>query len=197
MKALRLGTRGSQLALWQARTTAALLERAGGPLCEVVVIKTSGDRLAEAPLSEVGGKRLFKSAPQSRAEIHRALVDGVPYAMLVNLVDQLGALSPDDVAAAVGISGRTLRRHQEQPHKTMPPDLASRLDFMLARPPLPPSGAYHFGDARLVGLARREEAPDLDEVLTRLPDLRILRLRYQAGQFSVEDRTEQTMRGRE
>ena len=59
MKALRLGTRGSQLALWQARTAAALLERAGGPPCEIVVIKTSGDRLAEAPLSEVGGKRLF------------------------------------------------------------------------------------------------------------------------------------------
>lgn len=59
MKALRLGTRGSQLALWQARAAAALVERAGGPPCEVVVIKTSGDRLAEAPLSEVGGKRLF------------------------------------------------------------------------------------------------------------------------------------------
>jgi len=59
VKALRLGTRGSQLALWQARAAAALVERAGGPPCEVVVIKTSGDRLAEAPLSEVGGKRLF------------------------------------------------------------------------------------------------------------------------------------------
>ena len=70
MKALRLGTRGSQLALWQARTTAALLERAGGPRCEVVVIKTSGDRLAEAPLSEVGGKRLFVK------EIEDALLRG-------------------------------------------------------------------------------------------------------------------------
>jgi putative toxin-antitoxin system antitoxin component (TIGR02293 family) len=75
---------------------------------------------------EVVGRRLFKSPPRSRAEIHRALVDGVPYAMLVNLVGQLGALPPDDVAAAVGISGRTLRRHQEQPDRTMPPDLASR-----------------------------------------------------------------------
>jgi hypothetical protein len=79
----------------------------------------------------------------------------------------------------------------------LPPEFAERLDFLLARPSLPPSGAYRFGDARLVGLARREEAPDLDEVLTRLPDLRILRLRHQAGQFSVEDRTEQTMRARE
>jgi hydroxymethylbilane synthase len=59
VKALRLGTRGSQLALWQARTAAGLVERAGGPPCEIVIIKTSGDTLAEAPLSEVGGKRLF------------------------------------------------------------------------------------------------------------------------------------------
>jgi hypothetical protein len=79
----------------------------------------------------------------------------------------------------------------------LPPDLASRLDFLFARPSLPPSGAYRFGDARLVGLARREEAPDLDEVLSRLPELRILRLSHKAGQFSIEDRTEEFTRGRE
>ena len=82
--------------------------------------------VASSGAIEIVGRRLFKSPPQSRAEIHRALVKGVPYAMLVNLVGQLGALSVDEVAAAVGISGRTLRRHQEQPGKTMPPDLASR-----------------------------------------------------------------------
>src|SRR3954454_4999745 len=56
---VRLGTRGSQLALYQATTVARRLAEAGGPRCEIVVIKTSGDRLQEAPLSEVGGKRLF------------------------------------------------------------------------------------------------------------------------------------------
>ena len=55
----RLGTRGSQLALYQARAVATLLEQTGGFHCEIVVIKTSGDQLQEAPLSEVGGKRLF------------------------------------------------------------------------------------------------------------------------------------------
>lgn len=59
MATLRLGTRGSQLALFQARTTASLLERHAAIGCEIVVIKTSGDRLAEAPLSDIGGKRLF------------------------------------------------------------------------------------------------------------------------------------------
>jgi hydroxymethylbilane synthase len=56
---LRLGTRGSQLALWQANTVAARIVEAGGPPCRIVVIKTSGDRLQDAPLSEIGGKRLF------------------------------------------------------------------------------------------------------------------------------------------
>jgi hydroxymethylbilane synthase len=56
---LRLGTRGSQLALWQANTVAARIAAAGGPSCRIVVIKTSGDRLQDAPLSSVGGKRLF------------------------------------------------------------------------------------------------------------------------------------------
>ena len=59
MTTLRLGTRGSQLALFQATTTAALLKTHIGIDCEIVVIKTSGDRLADAVLSEVGGKRLF------------------------------------------------------------------------------------------------------------------------------------------
>ena len=56
---IRLGSRGSQLALYQARLVAGLLAQAGGPPCEIVVIKTSGDLLQTAPLSDVGGKRLF------------------------------------------------------------------------------------------------------------------------------------------
>jgi hydroxymethylbilane synthase len=56
---LRLGTRGSQLALFQANSVADLLRDRAGVACEIVVIKTSGDRLAEASLSEIGGKRLF------------------------------------------------------------------------------------------------------------------------------------------
>jgi len=56
---LLLGTRGSQLALWQANTVAERLAANGGPPCRIVIIKTSGDRLQDAPLSQAGGKRLF------------------------------------------------------------------------------------------------------------------------------------------
>jgi hydroxymethylbilane synthase len=56
---LRLGTRGSPLALWQAGAVADAIVRTGGPRCRIVVIKTAGDRLQSAPLAEIGGKRLF------------------------------------------------------------------------------------------------------------------------------------------
>ena len=55
---IRIGTRGSQLALWQARTVATALEGIGAA-AELVIIRTTGDRLQESPLSQAGGKRLF------------------------------------------------------------------------------------------------------------------------------------------
>ncbi|MBA2356468.1 MAG: hydroxymethylbilane synthase [Acidobacteria bacterium] len=66
----RIGTRGSALALWQATTVKSLLEAAGVAPCEIVVIKTDGDRLQDAPLSAIGGKRLFVK------EIEDALLQG-------------------------------------------------------------------------------------------------------------------------
>jgi hydroxymethylbilane synthase len=45
--------------LWQANAVAARIAETGGPPTRIVTIKTSGDRLQDAPLSEVGGKRLF------------------------------------------------------------------------------------------------------------------------------------------
>jgi hydroxymethylbilane synthase len=67
---LRIGTRGSELALFQANAVAAAMQRSAGVLCEIVIIKTSGDHLAEATLSEIGGKRLFVK------EIEDALLSG-------------------------------------------------------------------------------------------------------------------------
>jgi hydroxymethylbilane synthase len=68
-KPLRIGTRGSQLALWQARAVATRLEAFGFD-AELVLIKTSGDRLQSAPMSEAGTKRLFVK------EIEDALLAG-------------------------------------------------------------------------------------------------------------------------
>ncbi len=51
---MRLGTRGSHLALWQAHAVARAIECAGGPRCEIVVIRTSGD---EASTTSDGGRQ--------------------------------------------------------------------------------------------------------------------------------------------
>lgn len=70
---LRLGTRGSPLALAQARQTQALLAgvlEVAPERIEIRVIKTTGDMIRDRPLSEVGGKGLFTK------EIERALEDG-------------------------------------------------------------------------------------------------------------------------
>jgi hydroxymethylbilane synthase len=88
---LRLGTRGSQLALWQANTVAARIAATGGPPCRIIVIRTTGDRLHDAPLSEVGGKRLFVK------EIEEALLNG-EIDLAVHSSKDMPALLPDGLA---------------------------------------------------------------------------------------------------
>jgi hydroxymethylbilane synthase len=67
---LRIGTRGSELALFQADAVATQLRANTTVECETVVIRTSGDTLADASLAQIGGKRLFVK------EIEDALLEG-------------------------------------------------------------------------------------------------------------------------
>src|SRR6056297_163874 len=70
---LKIGTRGSPLALAQAHETRARLSRAfdlPDSAFEIVVIKTTGDRIIDRPLKEIGGKGLFTR------EIEDALLSG-------------------------------------------------------------------------------------------------------------------------
>jgi len=66
---LKLGTRGSPLALAQARIVAARLRTLGAEV-EIVPMRTEGDRLLDAHLASVGGKGLFVT------EIEEALLGG-------------------------------------------------------------------------------------------------------------------------
>jgi hydroxymethylbilane synthase len=68
-RAVRLGTRGSALALTQSRWVAAQLERSGVSVT-LQIIRTQGDEVTETPLPEIGGKGLFTAA------LDRALLDG-------------------------------------------------------------------------------------------------------------------------
>ena len=68
---LRIGTRGSMLALAQAQLVQRLLAEAHGVVSEaieIVVITTSGDRLTDRPLSEAGGKGLFSKEIEAALE---------------------------------------------------------------------------------------------------------------------------------
>ncbi|BAT72564.1 hydroxymethylbilane synthase [Thermosulfidibacter takaii ABI70S6] len=56
---IRIGTRGSKLALWQANHVKEQIERKLGWEVELVIIKTKGDKITDVPLAKVGGKGLF------------------------------------------------------------------------------------------------------------------------------------------
>jgi hydroxymethylbilane synthase len=70
MPPLRLGTRGSPLALIQANMVKDALFAAHGVACEIHVIRTTGDRVQDRALAEIGGKALWTK------ELDRALLDG-------------------------------------------------------------------------------------------------------------------------
>jgi hydroxymethylbilane synthase len=90
---VRLGTRGSRLALVQCEQVAAAL-RAHGARVEVVVIRTSGDRLAQVALADFGGKALFVK------EIEEALLAGQVDVGVHSLKDMPAALPAGLVLAA-------------------------------------------------------------------------------------------------
>ena len=57
---IKIGTRGSKLALWQANWVKSVLEQNFPPTpIELIVIKTQGDKILDVPLAKVGGKGLF------------------------------------------------------------------------------------------------------------------------------------------
>jgi hydroxymethylbilane synthase len=59
MRILRIGTRGSLLAKWQAESIRKKLFAATGMDAEIVVIKTAGDKMQQVPLTQIGGKGIF------------------------------------------------------------------------------------------------------------------------------------------
>ena len=59
MKPLRIGTRGSVLALWQAHNAARTLRGTTGVEPEIVIIKTSGDKFQQTSFSQIGTKGVF------------------------------------------------------------------------------------------------------------------------------------------
>ncbi len=66
---IRIGTRGSKLALWQAQHVKEMIEERSHHQAELVIIKTKGDKIQDTPLARIGGKGLFVK------EIEKALLE--------------------------------------------------------------------------------------------------------------------------
>lgn len=88
---LRLGTRGSPLALAQARMAAAAIEQANGwspGAVELVLVRTTGDIVQDRPLHEIGGKAVFTK------ELDAALIDKRIDCAVHSMKDVETALAP-------------------------------------------------------------------------------------------------------
>ena len=147
MSSLRIATRQSALALWQAQHVAALLRR-HHPRTEVTLVEmtTAGDRFLHAPLAQIGGKGLFIK------EIEQAILDGRARLAVHSLKDMTSALPETLCLAAVP--------EREDPRDAFVSSPGAKLSDL-------PQGAA-VGTSSL----RRQ-----CQLLERRPDLRIVSLR--------------------
>src|ERR1041385_6284025 len=88
MAKLKIGSRGSQLALWQGEHVAALL-RDQGHSVDIEIIKTTGDKITSVALAKVGTKGMFTK------EIEEALADNRVDLAVHSLKDVPTDLAPE------------------------------------------------------------------------------------------------------
>jgi hydroxymethylbilane synthase len=97
---IKIGTRGSALALWQANEVKRRLEEAhSGLKAELVIFKTRGDSILDRPLSEVGGKGLFTK------ELEDAMLRGDIQLAVHSLKDMPTALPEGLILGAIPARG--------------------------------------------------------------------------------------------
>jgi hydroxymethylbilane synthase len=100
--AIRIGTRGSPLALAQANAVKAALFTEGAEEPEVVPIRTTGDRIIDRPLATAGGKGLFTK------EIDEALLAGT-VALAVHSAKDMPTILPDGIVIAACLKRADVR----------------------------------------------------------------------------------------
>src|SRR5262245_11407191 len=96
MKSLKIGTRGSRLALWQANWVKDLLIGANpGLQVELVIVKTQGDQIQDRPLAQIGGKGLFVK------ELETSMLEGQTDLAVHSMKDMPGLLPEGLLIAAI------------------------------------------------------------------------------------------------
>ena len=119
MTTLKLGTRGSPLALVQAGLVRDALRAAHEIAVEVVVVVTTGDRVQDRPLAEIGGKALWTKeldaallsgridlAVHSMKDVETRLADGVVIAAMLPRADVRDRLIGAESVAGLGLGAR-------------------------------------------------------------------------------------------
>jgi len=157
---LKLGTRGSKLALWQAHHVRDRLLASGVSAVELVIIKTTGDRIQDVALSQVGGKGLFVK------EIEEALLSGAIDLAVHSMKDMPSEL-PDGLTIGAVPERETPLDAWVLPDGVgfaLDPAMAGRADAFLAAVP---QGA-------IIGTSSLRRASQLK---VRRPDLDIIPLR--------------------
>ena len=148
---LRIATRKSPLALWQAEHVAARLRQVHPDLqVELVGLVTRGDRILDSPLAKIGGKGLFVK------ELEQSLLEGRADLAVHSMKDV-----PVDFPPGLGL---TVILAREDPHDAFVSLRYSQLDTLPA-------------DARIGTASLRRQC----QLLARYPDWRISPLRGQVG----------------
>lgn len=151
-RALRIGTRGSDLALWQAHRVAGLLEQRLGVPSEIVIVRTSGDRIQHVAFHKMEGKGFFTKELQ--LELVEERVD-----LVVHSLKDLPTEGPDGLAVAAI------------------PERATAADLLLAREGLlEVTEANPFGlpPGAVVGTSSLRRT---SQVLARCPEVSVTALR--------------------
>ena len=143
---LRIATRGSPLALWQARHVAEALGAYAGPdAIELVLVETTGDQVRDRPLAQIGGDGLFTK------EVQRALLDGRADIAVHSLKDLPTEATPGIVLAAVparGPTGDALVSLKYPSFDALPPDALVATGSLRRQAQI----RWHRPDIRLTGI---------------------------------------------
>ncbi len=148
---LRLGTRGSDLALWQARRIAGRVERELGVACEIVIVRTQGDRIQNVAFHKMEGKGFFTK------ELQEALLDR-RIDLVVHSLKDLPTEEPAGLAVVAV------------------PERERSADLLLARPGVldPAAAGLGLAAGAVVGTSSLRRAA---QVLASAPAVRITALR--------------------
>ena len=147
MNRIRIATRGSSLALVQARHIAARIEAELACETELVILRTTGDRIQDRSLSKIGGKGLFVK------EIEEALLDGRADVAVHSAKDVPARIAPGCVLAAY-------------PERVDPRDALACRERGLGLVDLPSGARVGTGSTRRMALLRAHR-PDLELVPLR------------------------------